>query len=302
MDYMELTKLYCPYCGSENPAEYRSYETLHNGRRIIYECTVCKREFSETKWTFLEGLTKPISLIAQVIEARSEGLGFNATCRTFKIAKNTLLNWEKRFASLRKILMMYALTYTFLNQVIEGDEFYTKIGKNVPVEDCEGWTIILMERSTRFIWEIKCGKKDRALFLQVIRKLNEVIKRTVDVTLITDGERRYGNILFEIFQEVVRTGKRGRPPHVLPKGVKVRLKNKGSQRRKPGRKRPKYEAPCREHPATVQDVADEDIHAEHVEAANASTRRRNSACRRKTNTYAKKNWIAENIRCAVGNS
>ena len=33
---------------------------------------------------------------------------------------------------------------------------------------------------------------------------------------------------------------------------------------------------------------DSDIHAEHVEAFNASTRRRNSAYRRKTNTYAKK--------------
>jgi transposase-like protein len=302
MDYMELTKLYCPYCGSEDLAEYRNYETLHNGRRIIYECIVCKRVFSETKGTFLAGLTKPISLMAQVIEARSEGMGLNATCRTFKIAKNTLLNWEKRFASLRKILLMYALAHTFLSQVIEGDEFYTKIGKNVPVEDCEGWTIILMERSTRFIWEMRCGKKARELFLQVIQTLSELIKQTDAVTLVTDGERRYGNILFEICHEVVRSGKRGRPPQVLPRGVKVRLKNKGSQQRKPGRKRPKYEAPCREHPETVQNVADEDIHAEHVEATNASTRRRNSTCRRKTNTYAKKNWPSKNIRCAVGNS
>ena len=33
-------------------------------------------------------------------------------------------------------------------------------------------------------------------------KLREVIARTGDVTLATDGERRYGNILFEICHEV----------------------------------------------------------------------------------------------------
>ena len=47
--------------------------------------------------------------------------------------------------------------------------------------------------------------------------------------MFTDGERRYGNLLFEICQEVLRTGKPGRPKKTLPKGVKVRIKNKGSQ-------------------------------------------------------------------------
>ena len=63
---------------------------------------------------------------------------------------------------------------------------------------------------------------------------------------------------------------------------------RGFGRPKLGRKRPKYEAPHPEHPQTRQDIADGDIHADHVEAFNASTRRRNSAYRRKTNTYAKK--------------
>jgi hypothetical protein len=184
--------------------------------------------------------------------------------------------------------MLYALMHTFLSQVIEGDELYTKVHQNVPVEECEGWTIVLMERASRFIWALGCGKKDRTLFFWAIQILRDIIERTGEVTLVTDGERRYGNLLFEICHEVVRAGQRGRPPKVLREGVKVRLKNKGSQARKRGRKRPKYEAPQREHPGTRQDIVDSDIHAEHVEAFNASTRRRNSAYRRKTNTYAKK--------------
>jgi hypothetical protein len=244
--------------------------------------------FSETKGTFLEGLKKPMSLIVKVLNSRSEGMGLNAACRVFEIAKNTLLDWELRFADLKDTLMMYALMNTFLVQVIEGDELYTKVGKNVPVQDCEGWTIVLMDRATRFIWALGCGKKDRQLFFWAIQILRDVIERTDDVTLVTDGERRYGNLLFEICHEVVRSGQRGRPPKVLRQGVKVRLKNKGAQSHQRGRKRPKYEAPHHEHPQTCQDIANADIHADHVEAFNASTRRRHSAYRRKTNTYAKK--------------
>jgi hypothetical protein len=105
---------------------------------------------------------------------------------------------------------------------------------------------------------------------------------------LTDGERRYGNLLFEICREVVHTGRPGRPKNTLPKGVKVRVKNKGSQTHKRGPKRPKYQAPHHEHPETDQNLANEDIHANHLEAFNSALRRKLACYRRKTNTYAKK--------------
>jgi hypothetical protein len=95
-------------------------------------------------------------------------------------------------------------------------------------------------------------------------------------------------VLFELCSELLRTGKRGRPPKALPKGVQVRIKNKGSQTHKRGRKRPKYQAPCREHPQTSSAIENAQIHATHLEAFNASLRRRCAAYRRKTTTYAKK--------------
>lgn len=71
------------------------------------------------------------------------------------------------------------------------------------------------------------------------------------------------------------------------KGVKVRIKNKGSQKHKRGRKRPKYQAPLKEHPQTPQTLQTEDIHANHLEAFNSALRRLFSCYRRRTNTYAK---------------
>jgi PHP family Zn ribbon phosphoesterase len=100
----------------------------------------------------------------------------------------------------------------------------------------------------------------------------------------SDGERRYGNLLFDICQEVIRTGKSGRLKTTIKKGVKVRVKNKGSQAHKAGPKRPKYQAPQSEHPDTNQNIEDKDIHANHVEAFNSTLRRRVAAYRRKLPT------------------
>jgi len=133
---------------------------------------------------------------------------------------------------------------------------------------------------------LHCGSKDQQLFKRALNTLVEVIEQTEELSLFTDGERRYGNLLFDICHEVIRDGQPGRPPKPLPKGIRVRLKNKGAKKRV-GRPRKKYEAPVPEHPQTETKVVENEIHANHVEGFNASRRRRNSAFRRQTNTYAK---------------
>jgi len=255
--------------------------------RRIYHCPGCDSYFSETKNTILEGLRTPLSHITQVLDALNEGLGINATCRTFKVSKNSVYLWLERLAGVKETLLLYALCHQFLQQLIEGDELYTKVNQNKPPMESEGWTIVLMDRATRFIWELTCGKRERSLFEAAMITLSQVIEQTVDLSLLTDGERRYGNLLFETCHQVLRTGKPGRPKKTLPKGVKVRVKNKGSQAHKRGRKRPKYQAPHNEHPDTEQNLVDKHIHANHLEAFNSALRRRLACYRRKTNTYAK---------------
>ena len=214
-------------------------------------------------------------------------MGINAAARLYGVGKNSIYRWQKRLSGMKQTLLLYALTHQFLHQVIEGDELYTRVRKNVAPDESQGWTIVLMDRATRFIWAMGCGRKDRKLFTQAIRQLCRVMKQTGDLTLLTDGERRYGNILFEICHQVLRKGTRGRPKKTLRKGIKVRLKNKGAQAHKKGRKRPKYQAPFPEHPETIQNIATQDIHANHLEAFNTSLRRRCAAYRRRTNMYAK---------------
>ena len=90
---MELLKKKCPGCKSREISYHRTYNTKGYGTRTIYKCKDCDNCFSETTNTFLEGLKKPINLIWQVIKARTEGQGLNATTRIFDVAKNTILDW-----------------------------------------------------------------------------------------------------------------------------------------------------------------------------------------------------------------
>jgi transposase-like protein len=284
---MELLRLKCPVCHSADIRYHSPYTTKNYGSRVMYKCATCPASFSETKNTLMEGLKTPVSVIWHVLKARTEGMGLNAAARTFEKAKNTILAWERKFVDLHRVLFLYALVHEFLEVVIEGDEAYTKVQKNVPPDQSRGWTILLMDRASRFIWELECGKKDRKLFQKAMKTLDKIVRQTHDLSIFTDGERRYGNLLFEICYELVKDGKPGRPKKTFKRGVHVRIKNKGSQAHKKGRKRPKYQSPWREHPATTRTITETDIHANHAEAFWSALRRTCAPFRRKTNMYAK---------------
>ena len=161
----------CPRCNSGNVDKYSRYKTKENGERYLYQCSDCKHVYSETSNTLMFNIKKPLSMIATTLRSRVEGLGFNATCRIYSISSHTLQSWESKFAELKDILMAYTLSHSFLEMVIEGDELYTKVKKNVPQEKSEGWTIVLMDRASRFIFDMHCGEKDRDLFLESINIL-----------------------------------------------------------------------------------------------------------------------------------
>jgi len=235
----------------------------------------------------MENIKSPISKVAAALKLRSEGLGLRATGRVLQSNKRTIAEWENRFANQKSTLMLYAFCHEFVSLTFEGDELYTIVGKRTDPSESKGWTAVIMERASRFIVDQRCGKKDASLFKSVMETVCQYVEHTGDLSFLLDGESGYGNLLFELCSETLQTGRRGRPAKVLPEGVRVRIKNKGDQKHKKGRKRPKYQAPQREHPKTASNLPEPEIHANHLEAQNAALRRKNSAFRRRTNTYAK---------------
>ena len=81
-----------------------------------------------------------------------------------------------------------------------------------------------MERASRFIWHLKCGRKEQKLFLEAMITVAELFEKSKkSLQLFTDGEKRYSQLLFDICNEVLKTAKRGHPSKVLPKALVVKL-------------------------------------------------------------------------------
>jgi hypothetical protein len=187
---------------------------------------------------------------------------------------------------LKKTRRLLAFTHQLLQQLIAGDELYPRVHKHVAPDEFQGWTMVFMERATRFLWAMPCGRKERKRFQHAMALFCKVMQQTRALTRLPDGEKRYGSLLFAIWSAVLRTGQRGRPKKILRQGVKVRVKHKRAQRHQRDRKRPKYPAPSPEHPAPAQPIATTDMHAHHLEVFHPSLRRRCAAYRRRTNTSA----------------
>src|SRR6266436_3341626 len=147
---MELLQLKCPVCHSADIKYHSPYTTKNHGSRVMYKCATCPACFSETKNTLLAGLKTPVSVIWQVVKARTEGMGLNATARTFEKAKNTILAWERKFRDLHQVLFLYALVHEFLALVIEGDEAYKGSGQ-IRAKIYAKALLILLQRDRRKI-------------------------------------------------------------------------------------------------------------------------------------------------------
>jgi hypothetical protein len=87
-------------------------------------------------------------------------------CSNMSVARAT--QWPK------KTLLLFALTHEFLQQLIEGDELYPRVHKKVSPDESQGWTVVLIDQATRFIWDMHCGRKDRKMFQKAMRLLCQV--------------------------------------------------------------------------------------------------------------------------------
>jgi hypothetical protein len=119
-----------------------------------------------------------------------------------------------------------------------GDERYPSVPKTVAPDASPGWTVGWRDRATRFLGDMPWGRNERKMLTKALGLVWQVIEQTGDLTLLTDGERRYGRLWFALCRQARRNGTRGRPKKTVPQGVPVRLTNQGSQRHQRGPKRP----------------------------------------------------------------
>ena len=158
----------CLSCRHVGAAINKYYITVHNGVRELLQCSVCGFLFSETRGMPMEDLKSPISKVALAIRIRDEGMGLRATGRIVGSHKNTISEWEERFAGQKDTLMLYGLYHESLRLAFEGDEMHTVVGSRTDPSKSSVWTAVIMDRGSRFLVGQRCGKKDASLFKSVM--------------------------------------------------------------------------------------------------------------------------------------
>src|SRR5678816_3974487 len=80
----------------------RTYAIKHGEQRTIYACASCGGTFSSTSNTPMARLKTPMSVMAQVLSALTEGVGINAATRLYGVSKNSIYRWQERLSGLKK--------------------------------------------------------------------------------------------------------------------------------------------------------------------------------------------------------
>ena len=95
-----------------------------------YLCNECGKRFNERSGTPIANLQTSVDTISLAMKMRSEGLGMRATARVIGVAPNSVIAWEERLSS---FISEWSPPAPKTGAVtIEGDEVYTRVGKNLP--------------------------------------------------------------------------------------------------------------------------------------------------------------------------
>lgn len=126
----------CPYCQSQKIRK-RGFDSLQDGTLIQrYQCKDCNRRFNERTGTPMARLRTASSVVSYAITARTEGMGVRAAGRTFGKSHTTIMRWEKRLAD--QVLNWSPPAPAGSDVTVEGDEVYTRVGKNLPPQSVPG--------------------------------------------------------------------------------------------------------------------------------------------------------------------
>ena len=69
----------------------------------MYHCAPCGRYVFQLHAIHpLAHLKTPISVVAQVLSALTEGVGINAATRLYGVSKNSIYRWQERLSGLKK--------------------------------------------------------------------------------------------------------------------------------------------------------------------------------------------------------
>ena len=189
---------------------------IHSQREQRYRCKRCGKTFSTTKDTPFYRLHKPAALVVIVVTLLAFGCPVQAIVAAFGLDERTVADWQQRAGrqSQRVHQQLVQAGAVTLGQV-QADELRVRIVGGVV------WmAMALSVRSRLWLGGVVSVRRDRMLIGTLLAAV-AACGPVAAVLLCTDGLISYPRQALRRFRQAVRTGRRGRPPLILPPGVLI---------------------------------------------------------------------------------
>ncbi len=189
---------------------------IHSQREQRYRCKRCGTTFSATKDTPFYRLHKPSALVVIVVTLLAHGCPVQAIVAAFGLDERTVADWQQRAGQqCRRVHAdLVQAGHVRLGQV-QADELRVRVVGGVV------WLAMAISvRSRLWLGGVVSVRRDRTLIGLLLARV-ATCGPVAAVLLCTDGLVSYPRQALRRFRQAVRTGRRGRPPLILPTGVLI---------------------------------------------------------------------------------
>ena len=202
---------HCPASGQTAQGNIK----VHSYPQRRYRCSICRKTFAATTGTPFYRLHKAPALFVCVVTLLAYGCPTQAVVAAFGLDERTVAAWQDRAGAHAQAVHHHFLRTSVVDlQHVQADEICGKTAGG------RCWLAMAMAVPYR-LW--LGGVVSPVRDLHLIQHLVDLVRLawTPGRTLLicVDGLASYVTAFWKAFREKVHTGRRGRPPYRLPRGV-----------------------------------------------------------------------------------
>jgi transposase-like protein len=188
---------------------------IHSHKERRFRCTTWGQTFAASKGTPFYRLHKDPTLFVTVVTLLAHGCPLPAIVAAFALDERTVASWQHKAGSHCQSVHQHQLETKKLDlQHVQADERYAKI------QGGRCWMAMAMAVPCR-LW--LAGVVSPVRNLDLIQRLVDMVRLAwlsgMVLLICVDGLSSYVTAFWVAFREKVPTGKRGRPPYLLPEGI-----------------------------------------------------------------------------------
>ncbi len=189
--------------------------TIHSHVERRYKCERCGTTFSATKGTALYRAHKPHDLVVQVVTLLAHGCPTQAVVVAFGLDERTVGAWRDKAGAHAQAVHRHFLGTSVVDlQHVQADEIYGKaVGGRC-------WLAMALAVPYRlWLGGVVSPVRDLGLIQRLVDLVRLAWRPGRTLLIGVDGLASYVTAFRRAFREKVHTGRRGRPPYRLPRGI-----------------------------------------------------------------------------------